>query len=120
MSDTGMIRIVITKTWKSYSPRAEWESYDRESHFFDTIAEAKTWIRENVPTGKRHAVYQDTKSRGTIRNGWIVGFRVNDYDHYGKKVKHLEQWWIVFERVISHPTENRKGEVESVDIRARA
>ena len=111
-----MVRLEIAKTWKSYSPRAVWSRYENEAHNFETMADAKAWVKENVPPGRRAPMYVDTRSRGTIKCGYIVGFRVNDYDAHGNRVKHLEQWWISFSEIVRHPSEGKQGELRSIAL----
>lgn len=106
-----MVRLEITKTGKSYSPRSHWTVYDKEAHDFETLADAKAWVRENIPKGKRSPIYVDTKSRGTIKTGYVIGFRVNDF-----RDRHLEQWWLSFAEIIRHPTEGRAGELRSLEL----
>lgn len=98
---SNLIRIAITRTWKSYSPRAEWESYDQEDKLFSDMRAARAWLKDSLPSGTRKPMYIDTVSRGTIQCGFIVGFRHDDYSDRGQRLKHLEQWWVEFQEVRS-------------------
>lgn len=117
-----MYSIKITSTAKGYAPKDEWSTFDVSRHFFDTLDEAREFVRDRYAGKRGRPIYMDTKSRGTIQCGYIFSSREEDQDRSAADgvYRYMRQDWVSFERVISHPTENRKGEVESVDVKARA
>ena len=114
-----MYSVKITCTAKGYSPKDEWRTFDHSRHFFDTLDEAREFVRDRYGNKRGAPIYMDTKSRGTVRCGTVYGSREMDGDRSARDgwYRYMRRDWVSFERVISRPTENRKGEVESVDLK---
>ena len=90
-----MIRAHITMTGKSYSPKAKFSCFHEEEKTFEDMKEAMAWIKENYGKAKRVPMYQDTKSGGTKKVGYVIGFRNADMSHYPAD-KWIQQDWISF------------------------
>ena len=90
-----MIRLVITMTGKSYSPRDEYRQFASESHTFKDLKEAKAWIREQYGNSKRQPMYRGDMGH---KIGYVIGFRNADWSH-SPVDKWLQQDWIEFQEV---------------------
>lgn len=93
----------ITKTKRFFGRNQEWFKYDVKHERFDTIKDARAWMRETYGNGKRQPIYVDTKSRGTFQTGWI--FSSKDDDGY------LQDWVSVNEIVSESNKEIRAFDV---------
>lgn len=89
-----MIKVQITITGKSYSPKDSWRIIGEETKTFPDIKSAKDWIKENYGNSKRSPMYIDTKE-GVKKVGYVIGFRNSDISHLPVD-KWLQQDWISF------------------------
>ncbi len=91
-----MIRIEVTKTGKSYSPKDEYRIFAEDTHTFATREELDAWIRDAYGSCKRQPLHRDGmgNAKGSpLRIGWVFGFRDADLSH--APVKHwLQQDWV--------------------------
>lgn len=90
-----MIEITVSTTTKGYHPSARWERSGDDSYQFRDMAEAKAWLTDRYGTSKRHAMYRDKKGGPTVRCGYVIGFRVRDWDY-----NYLQQDWVSFYEVL--------------------
>lgn len=93
-----MIRLDITMTGKSYSPKSNWQTLGHDHKTFSDKADAMAWIKENYGKAKRVPMYVDTKKGKTLKVGYVIGFRASDWSHNPVE-KWLQQDWIVFKEV---------------------
>ena len=87
-----MIELSIIKCSKSYNKNDKYSIYDTEIKSFDTIDEAKKWIKDNYPNKRKSPMHRDN-IEGQL--GYVIGFRNSEY-HDGKTHNFLEQHWIEF------------------------
>jgi hypothetical protein len=92
-----MISLHITRTAKSYSPSDDYRTYDTERKWFDNMADAKDFLKEEYGNCKRSYMYRDTKNGESKRIGYIYGFRHKGDGYYTDNA--LEQHWISFQKV---------------------
>lgn len=105
-----MIELHITATMKSYSPRAQWQRYESETHRFAGMKAARDYLRTRYGKAKRTPMYRDMTT-GTKQTGYVIGFRAADWSHY-PVVKWLQQDWIEFRE--STPVEVGQTEKRTV------
>ena len=89
-----MIKLHITMTGKSYSPKSTFSIFNEETQTFPDIQSAKTWIRETYGKAKRVPMYVDTKN-GTKKVGYVIGFHNADWAHNPVE-KWIQRDWISF------------------------
>lgn len=89
-----MIRLSITKTGKSYSPKERrYTRYDDTYEHFGDLNEALVWLRSMYGSCKRVKMYRDTKD-GAQHIGYVYCFRGDDgYQKY------LGQDWVEFQEI---------------------
>jgi hypothetical protein len=88
-----MIQLQITRTGKSYSPKAKWTCFDEETKNFPDMKTVREWLRKEYGNAKRVPMFTDTKDGKTLRTGWVIGFRNADLSHYPVN-KWIQQDWI--------------------------
>ena len=94
-----MFELHITETGKSFSPKARYSIFndDRKAGFSDMNA-VYAYLRERYGKAKRQPMYVDLKTGGTLKCGWVIGFRNSDISH--APVQHwLQQDWIHISKV---------------------
>ena len=111
--------VEIVRTSRAAGRGHDWCRYEHETHDFDSVGEAKDWIKEQYHrgerpfSGRRSPIYVDSASRGTIQCGWIYS---------GKETSggttYLQDWVSILQ-VVREPREGQKGEVMSVDVSAK-
>jgi len=89
-----MIKMQITITSKSYSPKDQYRIFHKEERSFPDMKAAKNWIKENYGKSKRSPMFIDTKD-GVKKVGYVIGFRNDDISHFPVE-KWLQQDWISF------------------------
>lgn len=88
-----MIRILITKTSKSYSPKSKFVIFDEESKYFSSLKDAKLFLKSEYSCSKSPAYIDKRESKnGFIKIGWIYGFKNSD-DSGGKWI---QRDWVSF------------------------
>lgn len=93
-----MVRVMLTTTTKSYSPKDQWRRTWDEELVFDLEEEFQDWMRERYGKSRRRSMYRDTKN-GPKKVGWVIGFRNEEYDHDGRgKYRFLQQDWVEVRR----------------------
>lgn len=93
------LQVTIEQTGKSFHPSSDWQMLsDRPERFrFESMTEVREYLKERYGNSKRQPMYRDTKD-GTIRCGWVIGFRNADWSH--SPVQHwLQQDWVMVEEV---------------------
>jgi len=95
---TKQIQVLITMTTKGYHPKDQWFWYRKERKQFDTLQDAKDWLKETYGKCSRRPIFIDTDS-GTKKVGWVYGFRNSEYGHDGKTYRYIQQDWVSFEEV---------------------
>lgn len=115
--------VKITRTSRPAGRNGEWRAYDFETHDFDSIAEARAWIKteydgHNRPLKTRKPMYIDTKSRGTIQTGWVFHGKITEGDRSRPNCWRTDylQDWVGIARVTKEPREGKQGECESVAV----
>lgn len=94
-----MIQLVITKTSKSYSPSDIYRVFHEDIKTFNSISDAKQWLKNEYGTCKRSKMYIDDDNNGKTHHvGYIYHFRNEDVSHYENE-KWLQQDWIEFRSV---------------------
>ena len=97
IGELSNVVLVITRTSKSYDPKAKWMIYDQESKTFPSMKEAKAWIKDQYGKSKRQPMYVDDKSGKSHKIGYIIGMRSSQYNREtGKDDNYMEQHWIEF------------------------
>ena len=97
------IEIRITPTGKGFSPKSRWQhlSTRPERVAFDTMADAKAYLKDRYGSRRRQPMYADfngddgPKARQV---GYIYGFRNADLSHYPVD-RWLQQDWVEFVEV---------------------
>ena len=87
-----MIQLRITMTGKGYHPSSKWERFADDTHNFDSITEAKAWLRDRYGTCKRVPMYMDSEE-GKV--GYIYSFRADDISHVPVQ-RWIQQDWVGF------------------------
>ena len=95
-----MIQLHITRTSKGYNePSGEYHTYDDSVKNFESMAEAKAWLKEEYFYSKtRYPIYQDGKDGQAKRTGWIYAFKGDGDERYAEP-DYLCQDWITFNKV---------------------
>lgn len=88
-----MIELRIAHTGKGYGRGSKWQLFDESRKAFDSLADAKRWIRETYGKSKRQAQYTEREDGTSYRSGWVIGFRNSDWSHSPVE-KWLQQDWI--------------------------
>ena len=102
-----MIVLLISQTGKSPSPKDAWRCFKEYSRYFETIDEAKNYLKEEYfYCKKRVPCYQDVNGE-SVQTGWIYCFKVTDYDR-GRKYTYYQQDWCTFAVENSEPIDVRK------------
>lgn len=112
--------VEITRTSRVAGRGGDWITYDAATHHFDSIAEARAWIKEQYPQKPVSAVYVDTKSRGTVQTGWIFGRKERGCTQSDWRTVYYLRDWVSIARVTKEAREGKQGECESVDVRKAA
>jgi len=89
-----MIELVISKTYKGYSPKDHWTRYDDVRKSFSDMAAAKKWIGEEYGKRKRSSMYIDLPEGKTMRSGWVISGRSSQYENDGTVSHFFTQDWI--------------------------
>src|SRR3990167_10679355 len=94
-----MFELHITETGKSFSPKAKYSIFNQERKSgFSDMREIYQYLRERYGSARRQPMYIDRKDGGTIKCGWVIGFRNSAASH--APVEHwLQQDWISIKRV---------------------
>ena len=87
-------QIDITKTAKPMGKtKYDWETYDRETKKFKTLAEARAWLKEEYWYVKKIVKsYRDDKDGNAIESGFIYCFKSDPVSY--DDCYHFEQHWI--------------------------
>lgn len=95
-----MIRVNISSQKKGMSPKDEWQGMGViDTTYHTTMKEAKDYLKAKYGKHKREPIYLDTKSRGTIQNGWCFSFRDWEFTSQGGRYYYIQQDWAAFDRV---------------------
>lgn len=92
-----MIQVIITITRKSYNPKDEYRTFDKETLTFADKDEANKALAERYGKSwkRRNKMYVDDKDGKALHCGYIVGFKADDISHTPVQ-KWLQQDWIEF------------------------
>lgn len=73
----------ITMTGKGYSSKEEWSVFAEDIVSAVTLTALTTKLVERYGKSWKHKkpMYRDTKDRGTIKIGWVIGFHAADWSH---------------------------------------
>lgn len=102
-----MFKAHVTVTTKGYQRGAQWtnhgciytETAETFKELIEKLKDRYRWSGSGKSAWKnKRPMYQDKKSGGTVRAGWIVGFRAEDQDRSAPDgiYRHLQQDWISF------------------------
>jgi len=94
-----MIKLIITMTGKSFSPKAKWNGIGEERKSFADKAAAMQWLDETYGKAKRAPMYVDAPEGAAIQIGYVIGFRSGG--QYW-----LQQDWIEFRECKSMVLDN--------------
>ncbi len=87
----------IIMTGKGYHPKAQWTTFHSEEIHAPTLPDLKAKLIDRYGKSWKHKrpMYCDLKNGGTVRRGWVVGFRTYDYESsQGPRHAVLQQDWI--------------------------
>lgn len=88
-----MIQLRITQISKSYSPKDRFTVFNDHKKDFNSLEDAKKWIKEQYGKCKKVKMYAETKDGKDIHIGYIFGFRNADNSHL--PVEHyIQQDWV--------------------------
>jgi len=94
------IQATISKTSKGYHPKDERQCYDKQTICFPDLKTVKAWLKEEYAGHTKSPMYIDKKNGTSIKVGWIIGFKNEQYNNEtGKHEKFTEQHWIHLETV---------------------
>ena len=90
-----MIRLDVSRTGKNPNPKDPWCLFDKSTKYFNTIDEAKVYLKEEYfYCKKRVPCYQDINGK-SMQVGWIFCFKVTEYDK-GEKYTYYQRDWCTF------------------------
>jgi len=69
-----MIHLSIFRTGKGYSLEDKYETFDNETRTFETLRDAKKYLKEIYGNCKREYMYRDKTDGTTIKVGYIYSF----------------------------------------------
>lgn len=95
-----MIKVSITRTSKAYNePSGEYTTYDIETKEFDTIKQAKDYVKDQYFYCKtKRPIYQDGKNGEAVKVGYIYCYR-GDGDKRYNEPNFLCQDWVIYQKV---------------------
>ena len=76
----------------------DYSRFDEDDQLFETLDEAKQFIKDTYGASKRQAMYQDN---GANQIGWVIHFKNADYSHAP-----TNKWYQLDWVTITHVTEN--------------
>jgi len=92
-----MIQLHITRTSKGFGSKENYGTFDTETKNFDSLKDAKDFLKEEYGTCKRSKMYVDTKDGTSKHIGYIYGFKNKDWSHNSESW--LQQDWVDFSKV---------------------
>jgi|TARA_Y100000310_G_scaffold257668_1_gene265799 hypothetical protein len=95
-----MIELSITETGKGHGSKGQYGIWSIHREHFQTITEAKSWLKDHYGNCKRVKMYQDSEDGQAKHIGYIYGFRNCDISHYPVE-KWLQQDLVEFREVLS-------------------
>lgn len=88
------IKVMIDMQYKPLGPKKEWIRYETENHIFNTVKDAKKFIKDKYGKSKKVKMYRDSKlEKKPAHIGWIYSFKNWTYED-GKKFHFTEQHWV--------------------------
>lgn len=92
-----MIQLHITRTGKSFSPKDDYSIFDTETKQFDSLKDAKDFLKQEYGSCKRSKMFADLKDGSSKHIGYVYGFKNKDWSHNSQSW--LQQDWIDFSKV---------------------
>lgn len=96
-----MIDLVITETCKLHGSREGFRVFNEEVQHFADMEDARAYLKERFGKCKTSSIYQDTKSKGTLRVGRVYGFRDMEND--------MQSWVNFYDGKTKLPIDPRTG-----------
>lgn len=87
-----MIQLHITRTSKGFGSKDNYQIFDTETKEFNSLKDAKDFLKEEYGTCKRSKMYTDLKDGSSRHIGYIYGFKNKDYSHNSESW--LQQDWV--------------------------
>jgi hypothetical protein len=99
-----MIEITITRTSKGYNePANQYQTYDVESKRFDSLKEAKDYVKEQYYYSKtKYPIFRDGKDGKPKKIGYIYAYK-GDGDRRYNEPNYLCQDWVSYRKVTISP-----------------
>lgn len=76
---------------------SEYSMFDKESHSFGTLEEAKAFIKDRYGKAKRQKMYQEIKDGGNSNHvGYVYRFRNANWSSYPVERWNQQDWVIIY------------------------
>ena len=97
-----MIHLSVFRTGKGYSPKDEYKIFDNETKTFETLRDAKEYLKETYGNCKRDFIYRDKTDGTTIKVGYIYSFNNCDWSHSPLEKWRQKDWVEICEVIYKH------------------
>ena len=104
-----MIRLDVSRTGKNPNPKDLWCRFDDYVKYFDTLSEAKAYLKkEYFYCKKRVPCYQEVSGKD-VQTGWIYCYKEKDYDQRnGEPYTYYHRDWCTLAVENRQPIDVRK------------